>query len=430
MSVDELELELGVEQENQPEGRSEEEEEEEEEDKGPYFEGLLLTVVNDSVTEMDLFNHRNMDSEWLSRFFSALKSNTSVTKLILGDTDVTADDMKGLCDALKSNSHVTWLDVSFNGLNADSFSHLSSLLSANNTLRHLDVAYNHPSLNDCHSLFHALGNNHGLQYIDFSGLELTREGCELLCQSLTLHGHITDLMLCSNNMDAHTLEPLALWLKKTSTLLHLDISSNCIGEEGCVLMMKSMMDNVSVTWLDIAWNQIKSTSTSSSTSSCAHWIGEMIVRNSHLKRLNLCGNDIGDEGVRYVCESLQRNTCMRYVDLTEIQGAHVHVANMMIHNTSLHHISVDTHDDHNGLLISSLCNHNGNITLIPDLDGSDEFTQRNKEMHEKTLRAVVHWLALKKYGKTNVFPKELMQIIAQHLWRTKSQIEVWEKKNQ
>ncbi|KAL9974407.1 hypothetical protein ACROYT_G011433 [Oculina patagonica] len=95
-------------------------------------------------------------------FFEALKSNTTLSTLLLGYNEIELSGVKALSGALKVNSTLTNLDLSGNKIGSPGAEALSDALQINTTLTSLDLSKNEISAAGIQSLSEALKSNAAL----------------------------------------------------------------------------------------------------------------------------------------------------------------------------------------------------------------------------------------------------------------------------
>lgn len=87
------------------------------------------------------------------------------------------------------------------------------------------------------------------------------------------------------------------------------LSQNNIGNEGMSMLMNTLMNcDISIQVLDISRNQIGN--------EIMELVGEFIASSHTVEQLNLCWNEINDEGLRLLSWSLIGNTSLKLLNLT------------------------------------------------------------------------------------------------------------------
>ncbi|AYV82116.1 MAG: hypothetical protein Homavirus8_9 [Homavirus sp.] len=125
--------------------------------------------------------------------------------------------------------------------------------------------------------------------------------------------HITDLGIgcCGINNKVVSIVNI---LSKNTTLVHLRLFSNKIGNIGIQFICNALSYNDTLYSLDISYNTFNDDSTKS--------IVNMITRNKRLHTLHLEGNKINAENIYKIIDSIQKNKsiCQLYIGHSELNG--------------------------------------------------------------------------------------------------------------
>ncbi|CAF3972958.1 unnamed protein product [Adineta steineri] len=97
-------------------------------------------------------------------------------------------------------------------------------------------------------------------------------------------------------------------LKDNTTLTELNLCWNQVGDRGAKYLSKGLQNNKTLTTLNLLNNQIGDKG--------AQYLGEALQKNKTLTKLELYENQIGDEGAQYLGEALQKNTTLTKLDLS------------------------------------------------------------------------------------------------------------------
>lgn len=94
-------------------------------------------------------------------------------------------------------------------------------------------------------------------------------------------------------------------VNRTSHIIRLDVSSNNITQEGAEYLFESLVDNHSLIDLNISSrdgryrNRIQSIGVKP--------LKQVLIYNPYLQILNLGGNVIKNEGVKYICDGILKS---------------------------------------------------------------------------------------------------------------------------
>ena len=244
--------------------------------------------------------------------------------------------------------HLELLELPRNNLTAAAGEPLGSILAAQHeTLKKLDVSHNPITSTGVGlaSLLHPLKLKHPpsrLVSLNLAKTKLGANGAKEIAEMIKYNESIQELFLSDNNFGSRGMKALAPALELNSTLQVLDLSDNNIRKGAWILaqaLQKSTHCNLKV--LNISSNTIGASSMQKFAeflvenrslesfhvgcnelgSMGAFFLGSILKHNYTLKELKLEGNDIGDDGVRYLVEGLTENeisapnTTLEHLDL-------------------------------------------------------------------------------------------------------------------
>ena len=216
---------------------------------------------------------------------------SGVKELWLHNTGIGEPDCEALCELLKSSHSLQHLDISLNNLSSESVASIITGLSHNSSLAILEISNSHFSMANVDSLASVLK--------DHSKCTLTK----------------LDLQDCHISSEGGV--KLAAALCKNTTLKHLDLSRNPIGEhvEGVTAVAEMLVENKTLTVLDLQDCHINSEG--------AVELAAALCKNSTLKHLKLDFNPIGVEGASSMSDMLQHNTSLEVLRLREKPGVYL-----------------------------------------------------------------------------------------------------------
>ena len=94
-------------------------------------------------------------------------------------------------------------------------------------------------------------------------------------------------------------------------LKHLDLSYNPLYDEGVYCLCEGLQHNTTLVYLNLSYTKLER----QKGTRLAKVLTNML-QNKHLKHLDLSHNSLFDEGVCCLCEGLQRNTTLVYLNLS------------------------------------------------------------------------------------------------------------------
>ncbi|XP_030416630.1 NACHT, LRR and PYD domains-containing protein 3-like isoform X2 [Gopherus evgoodei] len=268
-----------------------------------------------------------------------LKARESLTELDLGYNDLGNAGVRLLCEGLKHpNCKLQKLDLWDCELTGACCGDLANVLSTNQSLRELKLCAN--SLGDagarllCKRLTHP---NCKLQQLGLRDCELTGACCGDLAAVLSTSQSLTELKLSGNNLgdagmrllckglnhpncklqklDLRDCEltsaccgDLAAVLRASWTLTELKLSGNNLGNAGVRLLCEGLKHPNCKLWrLDL--------SSCFLTDACCGDLATVLRTNQSLTELDLGYNNLGDAGVKLLCEGLKQNCKLQSLNL-------------------------------------------------------------------------------------------------------------------
>jgi Ran GTPase-activating protein (RanGAP) involved in mRNA processing and transport len=154
-----------------------------------------------------------------------------------------------------------------------------------------------------------------LQTLNLGGTDLPLAQLETVLSNLVA---IESLLLGGNSLGPKGAAMVANTVVPTkSTLQHLDLRFNEIGDEGVTALANTLAKNTSIKFLYLEGNQITQVGCSA--------LAKALLENSTVEELYLGANDIGPDGAASLAEVISTNTTLRklFVDGNQLgpQGA-------------------------------------------------------------------------------------------------------------
>ncbi|KAF9177010.1 hypothetical protein BGZ51_009289, partial [Haplosporangium sp. Z 767] len=168
----------------------------------------------------------------------ALRSNSALTILDLGDNSIGFNEAAALAKALKTNSTLTALNLSSNSIKANGAAALSEALQTNSTLTTLNLDHNSIGDNGAVALSEALRTNSTLTTLDLDRNSIRANGAVALSEALKTNSTLTTLNLAYSSIGDN-----GAALKTNSTLTTLNLDHNSIGNNGAVALSEALETN-------------------------------------------------------------------------------------------------------------------------------------------------------------------------------------------
>ena len=238
---------------------------------------------------------------------------SGVKHLSLWHTGIGEPDCEALCELLKSSHSLQLLDIDHNHLSSESVASIITGLSHNSSLTYLNISNSHFSMANVASLASVLKDHSKctLTTLYLRDCHISSEGAVELVAALYKNTTLEHLDLSRNPIGEHeegvTSAVKLLVENKTLTLLHL---RDChISSEGAVELAVALCKNSTLKHLYLDHNPIGVEGASS--------MSDMLQHNTSLEDLQLCDNSVGEEGVHQLINSLKHNQTLRHLYLPE-----------------------------------------------------------------------------------------------------------------
>mmetsp|Transcript_38732 Transcript_38732/g.44343 ORF Transcript_38732/g.44343 Transcript_38732/m.44343 type:complete len:263 (+) Transcript_38732:155-943(+) len=226
------------------------------------------------------------NNEQQDRFFRFINKHSCNGKLKLINMGLAKEGVKTLKDLLlRPNCKIKRLYLNSNKIGDDGAKTLSKVLPVNRTLIHISLCSNEISPKGCRALFTAIKNSQTLVSFDLSSKERVNR----------------------NRIDMASIKHLSEVLQISKFLSFLDLSLLSLGNKGVAQLCRGLMKSKVIVSLAIQNNEL--------TEECVPTLNHMITESS-LEHLDLSSNHIGDEGVKVFSDCVRKNKCkLKMIDL-------------------------------------------------------------------------------------------------------------------
>ena len=158
------------------------------------------------------------------------------------------------------------------------------------------------------SLSKALSVNSSLTHLDLSDNSIGDSEAASLSQALAVNSSLTNLDLSANGIGDSGAASLSQALAINSSLTNLDLSGTSIGDSGAASLSQALAVNSSLTNLDLSYNNIHGSGAAS--------LSQALSVNSSLTNLDLSDNNIRGSGAASLSQAFAVNSSLTNLDLS------------------------------------------------------------------------------------------------------------------
>nr|XP_023399364.1 NACHT, LRR and PYD domains-containing protein 11 [Loxodonta africana] len=171
-------------------------------------------------------------------------------------------------------------------------------------VQHLSLMKCDLKISTCEEISLLLTNSKNLKKLTLSNNPLSNEGMKILCDALLHPGCALESLVlflcCLTESSCNSVGRVAMLSR---TLKHLDVSVNYLQNHGAlVLILSLMVPSCHLEELELSGCFF--------TINICRDIATAIITNKRLKSLELGSNNIGDAGVELLCDALEHPTCI------------------------------------------------------------------------------------------------------------------------
>ncbi|KAF8407960.1 hypothetical protein HHK36_007100 [Tetracentron sinense] len=227
-----------------------------------------------------------------------LVENASIQKLQLNSSGLGDEGAKAIAEILKKSSSLRVLELNNNMIDYSGFTSLAGALLENKTIRSIYLNGNYGGALGAAALAKGIEGNKSLRELHLHGNSIGNEGIRALMSGLSAHkGKITLLDIGNNEIGSKGAFHVAEFIKKSKSLLWLNLYMNDIGDEGAEKIADALKENRSITTVDLGGNNIHAKGVSN--------IARVLKDNSVITTLELGYNPIGPDGAKALAEVLK-----------------------------------------------------------------------------------------------------------------------------
>ena len=270
----------------------------------------LASIISSNTGLQELYLSNNTIQLGVITMSTALKNISSLKVLDLNNNNIPEEAADELSAAIRANNSLEKLYLNSNHLGSSSVMIVNALKQVT-TLKELDLSVNQ---NRSKELAPALTSlilyNKSMEILSLSDNNLNDGGVIKIAQSLCKHTKLKIINLQSNNITEKSAEALSSIISSNTGLQQLYLGNNTI-QLGVITMSTALKNISSLQVLDLDNNNIPE--------EAADELSAAIRANNSLKKLWFGGNHLGSSTVMIV-NSLKQVTTLKELDLRENQN--------------------------------------------------------------------------------------------------------------
>jgi hypothetical protein len=294
----------------------------------------IALQTNQTITEIDL-SHNLIGNNGMNSIATMLLVNKTIRSLNLSNNlKISQDQTKRLARNVRKSGQITKLgmlqfEVDFEiislllspGLNLEMLEidldptcwQTCQLFAINTSITDLRINPIRTLNGNSFGFFNMCAFNqniHKFRIISCSKLDFSQHGVSLMASAFKRQISINTLILQKNRIYIKEACAIANMLSENSSITVLDLFGNELQDVGAKEIAKSLTNNTTsvLQVLNLGENRIKHSATD---------IAMMLKSNSTLVQVGLAGNSIDDDGVASICEALQKNYRIEFIDLQQ-----------------------------------------------------------------------------------------------------------------
>lgn len=278
---------------------------------GFFFPLALIIQGHPSLADLDLAGN-SISDDGCVKLVEGIRASRSVVRLNLTSTKVRSHSIKRLLDIIGARGRPNHFEVANTKLSFKTALKIASLLqlgTQQNNLFYLDVHNTNLTKKGAIAIAASLENNKSLETLAIGSNELDKDFMIILARSLKNNNKLKMLSLRGSHLGSDGYEALAQILRFNGCLVEVDVSSNSIQASDCKVIADALTCNKSLSSLNMSSNP-------KIGPEGAGFILANLSR-SNLSKLILDGCNVGDSGLKKICDCLSTADSIERLSLRE-----------------------------------------------------------------------------------------------------------------
>ena len=258
---------------------------------------------NDKVKKLYL-NSNQLGDEGAIIISKALSFNSNIIHLSICSNSLTSKGWNALFAAIKKNNSIVSLDISSkervnrNIMDIESIKNLSDLFLVSKFLAFIDLSLMSLGDRGIEILWKGLTGNRVILALIIQNNELTHS-CIILINSMLVTSSLQHLDLSSNPIENQGITDLACWINKSGWNLRIvELSDWKITSAGCAKFLSVLKLNTTITSINFDKNNL-------SGNGISIW-KEFLQANNTLQKLSLAKWNLGDIGTIFIAKGYSK----------------------------------------------------------------------------------------------------------------------------
>lgn len=203
-------------------------------------------------------NWNKIETEGAMALVENLFNNTTLEEFNVSNNEINHDGIIGITSVLNSNDTLRVLNCenpTYTSIGQDTAIHFSKMLEVNRGLEKLSLAKHAFTCPAIYTITEHLLRNDKLRVLDLTANRISFKGCEALKKYLTQENcRLESLILASNRTGHFGAKAISAAISGNRTLVHLDMTRNDIDDEGLRMLAESLAESQTLVSVKLYWN--------------------------------------------------------------------------------------------------------------------------------------------------------------------------------